>query len=157
MTQADRPAMTFGWGVVFGTLGGLIGLGGAEFRAIADHWPVIVNLLAGSMLGAWFGSGRATRMDSHSLSRVIALLPTGIAAVLLFGHDADGSGIPLPGGIARAIAGMAKGSVIGVGACLLGVAGGELLVPTVKVWWHAQPVPGSDCTVSANRLVKIDL
>ncbi|MFN3625759.1 MAG: TSUP family transporter [Hyphomicrobium sp.] len=178
MTQVDRPAMAFGWGAIIGTLGGLIGLGGAEFRlpvliglfrfaalegiilnkamslvvvasalpfragtvpfaVIAEHWSVIVNLLAGSLLGAWFGAGWATRMESHSLYRVIALLLVGIAAVLLFGHDADGSDGPLMGGIAQAIAGIAAGFVIGVVASLLGVAGGELLIPTLLLLFGA--------------------
>lgn len=178
MTQVDRPVMAFGWGAVIGTLGGLIGLGGAEFRlpvliglfrfaaleaiilnkamslvvvasalpfragsvpfaVIADHWSVIVNLLAGSLLGAWFGAGWATRLESRTLYRVIALLLVGIAIVLLIGHDADGSGVPLMRGIAQAIAGVAAGFVIGVVASLLGVAGGELLIPTLVLLFGA--------------------
>src|SRR3954447_15605306 len=83
-------------GAVIGALGGLIGLGGAEFRlplligifgfgalqavilnkamslivvasalpfrmaavpfeAVMDHWTIIANLLAGSLVGAWIG------------------------------------------------------------------------------------------------------
>lgn len=90
--------MAFGRGAVIGALGGLIGLGGAEFRLplliglfrfaaleavilnkatslvvvasalpfragtvpfglIAAHWPIVLNLLAGSLLGAWVGAG----------------------------------------------------------------------------------------------------
>jgi uncharacterized membrane protein YfcA len=89
-------------GALVGTLGGLIGLGGAEFRLplligvfgfgaleavilnkamslvvvtfaipfragtvplsdIAAHWPVVANLLAGSLFGAWVGAGWATQ------------------------------------------------------------------------------------------------
>ena len=88
-----RAPAAFAGGAIIGALGGLIGLGGAEFRlplligafrfaalqavilnkamslvvvasalpfrastvpfsAIATHWPVVVNLLAGSLLGA---------------------------------------------------------------------------------------------------------
>ncbi|MFN4277531.1 MAG: TSUP family transporter [Ferrovibrio sp.] len=178
MTQVDRPAMAFGWGAMIGTLGGLIGLGGAEFRlpvliglfrfaaleaiilnkamslvvvasalpfragtvpfaVVADHWSVIVNLLVGSLLGAWLGAGWAVRMKAHVLYRVIALMLVGIAIVLLFGHDADGSGVPLMGGIAQAIAGVAAGFVIGVVASLLGVAGGEMLIPTLVLLFGA--------------------
>jgi uncharacterized membrane protein YfcA len=98
----NNPA-AFAGGAVIGVLGGLIGLGGAEFRlplligafrfgalqavilnkamslvvvasalpfraatvpfaTVATHWPIIVNLLAGSLLGAWFGAGWATRL-----------------------------------------------------------------------------------------------
>jgi uncharacterized protein len=94
-------AFTAGAGV--GILGGMIGLGGAEFRlplliglfgflalqavilnkamslavvitalparlvavplpALAPHWPVMVNLLAGSLVGAWAGASWATRI-----------------------------------------------------------------------------------------------
>ena len=88
-------------GAVIGLLGGLIGLGGDEFRlpllislfsfaalqavmlnkamslivvatalparmlsmplaAITDHWNIIGNLLAGSLIGAWLGATWAT-------------------------------------------------------------------------------------------------
>jgi uncharacterized membrane protein YfcA len=178
MTQVDRPVMAFGWGAVIGTLGGLIGLGGAEFRlpvliglfrfaaleaiilnkamslvvvasalpfragtvpfaVIADHWSVIVNLLAGSLLGAWLGAGWATRLESRTLYRVIALLLLGIAVVLLFGHDAAASGAPLIDGLVQAVAGVVAGFVIGVVASLLGVAGGELLIPTLVLLFGA--------------------
>ena len=98
-TSAPRqPAAAFAGGATIGALGGLIGLGGAEFRlpiligffnfaaleavilnkamslvvvatalpfragtvpfsAIADNWSIVFNLLAGSLIGAWFGAG----------------------------------------------------------------------------------------------------
>ncbi|GEP55723.1 sulfite exporter TauE/SafE family protein [Reyranella soli] len=159
-------------GTGIGTLGGLIGLGGAEFRlplliglfrfgpleavivnkamslivvasalplrtgtislaAIAGHWMVIANLLAGSLLGAWVGAAWATRLRSETLYRVIAVLLVVIAGVLLVGHGAEGSGRPLLTGTAQMVAGVAAGIVIGVVASLLGVAGGELLIPTL--------------------------
>ena len=40
---------------------------------IADHWVIIVNLLAGSLAGAWIGAGWETRMKSATLYRVIPL------------------------------------------------------------------------------------
>jgi uncharacterized protein len=93
-------------GAAVGLLGGLIGLGGAEFRLplliglfgfvalqavilnkalslvvvtsalffrmgtvpaqqLLAHWPVMANLLAGSLAGAWLGAGWATRLSSH--------------------------------------------------------------------------------------------
>lgn len=156
---------------MIGALGGLIGLGGAEFRlplligafrfpaleavilnkamslvvvasalpfraravpfaVIAAHWTIIANLLGGSLLGAWFGAGWTTRLRAKTLYSVIAILLVLIAGVLLFGHDvAAGHGL-MDGG-AKMLAGLVAGFGIGVVASLLGVAGGELLIPTL--------------------------
>src|SRR6202043_3049965 len=106
------------------------------FSALAAHWSIIVNLLCGSLLGAWFGAGWATRLGSQSLYRVIAILLVGIAGVLLLGHDVAASGAVLTGA-AQTIAGVAARFAIGVVAALLGVAGGELLIPTLIVLFGA--------------------
>src|SRR3954463_14756761 len=99
-SPARSTPAAFAGGAVIGALGGLIGLGGAEFRlpllisafrfaalqavilnkamslvvvgsalpfraaavpfaSVAVHWWIIVDLLAGSLLGAWFGAGWA--------------------------------------------------------------------------------------------------
>jgi len=161
-TPSRSNIAAFGGGAIIGALGGLIGLGGAEFRlplligafhfaalqavilnkaislvvvasalpfrattvpfaALVANWSIIVNLLAGSLIGAWVGAGWATRLASHTLYGVIAVLLVLIAAVLLFGHDAAGSGAMLTG-TTRAVAGVIAGFVIGVVASLLGVA-----------------------------------
>lgn len=158
-------------GAAIGTIGGLIGLGGAEFRLplligafrfgaleavilnkamslvvvatalpfragsvpiadVAAHWSIILNLLAGSLVGAWFGAGWATQLRSETLYRVIAILLVAIAGVLLLGHDTSSHAAILTG-MAQLIAGIAAGFTIGVVASLMGVAGGELLIPTL--------------------------
>lgn len=168
--RRSSPA-AFGGGAIIGALGGLIRLGGAEFRlplligafrfaalqavilnkamslvvvasalpfraaavpfvSIAAHWPIIVNLLAGSLIGAWFGAGWATRIASQTLYRVIAVLLLGIAVVLVIGHNTAATGAMLAGP-AQMAAGVAAGFAIGIVAALLGVAGGELLIPTL--------------------------
>jgi len=167
----------FAGGAVIGALGGLIGLGGAEFRlplligafrfpalqavilnkamslivvtsalpfraaavpfaSVAAHWSVIVNLLAGSLLGAWFGAGWATKLASQTLYRVIAIMLVLIAIVLALGHNGAASGAVLTGP-AQMIAGVVAGFVIGIVAALLGVAGGELLIPTLVLLFGA--------------------
>jgi uncharacterized membrane protein YfcA len=176
--DAGRSApAAFGGGAIIGTLGGLIGLGGAEFRlplligafrfaalqavilnkamslvvvasalpfraaavpfaSVAAHWPIIINLLAGSLLGAWFGASWATRLASQTLYRVIAGLLLGIAVVLALGHDAAATGAMLTGP-PQMVAGVAVGFAIGIVAALLGVAGGELLIPTLVLLFGA--------------------
>lgn len=167
-----RSVAAFGGGAVIGVLGGLIGLGGAEFRlpmliglfrfaaleavilnkatslvvvaasllfraravpvdAMIGHWDVVLNLLAGSLAGAWIGAGWAMRLRSEGLYRVIAVLLVLIAGILLLGHEGSGSGVPLFSGAVQIVAGIAAGFAIGIVASLLGVAGGELLIPTL--------------------------
>jgi uncharacterized membrane protein YfcA len=174
--RRSSPA-AFGGGAIIGALGGLIGLGGAEFRlplligafrfgalqavilnkamslvvvasalpfrtaavpfaSVAANWPIIVNLLAGSLLGAWFGAGWATRLASQTLYRVIAVLLLGIAVVLMLGRETAASGAMLTGP-PQMVVGVAAGCVIGIVAALLGVAGGELLIPTLVLLFGA--------------------
>lgn len=159
-------------GVIIGILGGLIGLGGAEFRlpllisifrfsaldavilnkamslivvasalifrmksvpfdVLLANWTIVVNLLAGSLLGAWLGASWATRLATKSLYRIIALLLVFIAMVLVLGHDTKGGSEALLTGLPQTIAGVFAGFSIGVVASLMGVAGGELLIPTL--------------------------
>ena len=101
------------------------------------HWTVIANLLAGSLLGAWVGAGWATRLRSETLYRVIAVLLVAIAVVLLLGHDAGSGGTPLFTGGVSWCAGVVAGFAIGVVASLMGVAGGELLIPTLVLLFGA--------------------
>ncbi|MEQ1609978.1 MAG: sulfite exporter TauE/SafE family protein [Hyphomonadaceae bacterium] len=177
-SRFPRLAAAFGGGGIIGTLGGLIGLGGAEFRLplliggfrfaaleavilnkamslvvvatalpfrmttvplsdVAAHWPIIVNLLVGSLAGAWFGAGWATRLKSETLYRIIAVLLVVIAGVLLFGHDPNAAGQPLMTGALQAAVGVVAGFAIGVVASLMGVAGGELLIPTIILLFGA--------------------
>lgn len=91
---------------------------------------VIVNLLAGSLAGAWLAAGWATRWNAATLQRVIAILLVLIALVLLTAH---GKGVRHPAldGAWLVGAGVAAGLAIGAVASLLGVAGGELLIPTL--------------------------
>lgn len=170
-TRNRSLPLAAGTGAAVGILGGMIGLGGAEFRLplliglfgflalqavilnkalslvvvttalparllgvpyseVADHWGVIVNLLAGSLIGAWLGATWATRMKSKTLYRVLAVLLVLIAVTLVATHlgDLHPTGIDGP---AQVIAGVIAGVGIGVVASLMGVAGGELLIPTI--------------------------
>ncbi|WP_218131100.1 sulfite exporter TauE/SafE family protein [Lentzea albidocapillata] len=171
-TRAGRPApVVFAAGAAVGLLGGMIGLGGAEFRlplliglfgfaalsavilnkamslvvvltalparlatvTVADlgsHWAVAANLLAGSLIGAWAGAGWAIRMRTATLYKVLAALMVLMAAALVLMHVTSVGTLDLPP-VAQAVAGIAAGFGIGVVAAIMGVAGGELLIPTI--------------------------
>lgn len=162
------------WGAAIGLLGGLIGLGGAEFRlpvlmgvfliaahaavrlnllvslvtllasaaarafvlplsGIAPHWPEIAALAAFAMVAAWFGAGWLARLPVRRLKRIIAVLLAAIG-LLLLAEALAGDALALgaaPGGAWRPVAGAAFGVAIGLVSSLLGVAGGELIIPTL--------------------------
>ncbi len=159
-------------GCVIATLGGLIGLGGAEFRlpllvgafkyrtldavvinlavsmvtvlfsfifrtglthldVIGAHWGIIINILAGSLIGAYLGVNFATKINERLLIRIVVIFLL-LLSVVLMGHDVlasmHGAGLARPAQIA---VGFAAGIVIGIFSSMLGVAGGELIIPTI--------------------------
>ena len=57
------------------------------FLEVIAQWTIAVNLLAGSLIGAWLGASWATRMRSATLYRVLAVLPVVIAATLGATHS----------------------------------------------------------------------
>lgn len=178
VSSPSRLAKAVVAGCAIGTLGGLIGLGGAEFRLplligmfgfvalsavilnkamslivvaaalvfrtravpvelVLENWATVVNLLAGSLAGAWFGAGWATRMRHETLYKVIALLLVLIAGALILEHFLIGEAKPVLTGWAQMASGVVAGFAIGVVASLLGVAGGELLIPTLVLLFGA--------------------
>lgn len=171
----DRRPRGFIAGTLIGTLSGLIGLGGAEFRLpvlvgvfkldtlravilnkgmslvvvaaalifrvkaipfdqLAAHADVALNLLGGSLVGAWWAAGHAMTLPRRWLDRVVMVMLAGLSLVMLaeawFGLH--GGGAPLFADfVPRVLAGLAAGFGIGIVTALLGVAGGELLIPTL--------------------------
>lgn len=173
--EVNRQGGGFLSGAMIGGLGGLIGLGGAEFRLpllvgyfrlptldaiifnkamsmvvvafallfragsipLADTWghiDIVLNLLAGSLLGAWWAAGYAMQMDRRWLDRIVMILLLGLALLMLsehwFGIGGVGS-VLFDDAAMRMAAGVLVGLGIGAVAALLGVAGGELLIPTI--------------------------
>ena len=172
MTRPRRPGLSFGIGALVGTAGGLIGLGGAEFRLpalvgllrfnareavavnlvasfivlaaafpfravavplseIGPHLPAVLGMLTGSMTAAWIGAGWLRRISDRILGRLILILLVGLGLVLI----AEGLFVAEPTrlvgeglGVTIAVA-AACGVVIGLVSSLLGVAGGELIIP----------------------------
>ena len=53
------------------------------FDDLAPHWAVVVNLLAGSLAGAWAGASWATQMRTATLHKVLAGLLVVMAAALV--------------------------------------------------------------------------
>jgi uncharacterized protein len=118
--------------------------------ALAPHWDVVVNLLAGSLLGAWAGATWATRMRSATLYRVLAGLLVLVAAALIANHVGTLHHLTLPP-IVVAILGVVAGFCIGIVAAIMGVAGGELLIPTIVLLF------GTDIKIAGSLSLAVSL
>jgi uncharacterized membrane protein YfcA len=169
-----RPVVAVAGGAAVGILGGLIGLGGAEFRlpllifvfALGPHQAVRINLLitlitvtvatlarfgfaafadlpaltvtilamiAGGMATAWLGARSLSALSTRRLVVIIAIVLFVIAMLLAAEALIPALGdhhLP-PDPMLQAPAGFVAGLVIGGVSSLLGVAGGELIIPTM--------------------------
>jgi uncharacterized membrane protein YfcA len=166
--------IALGCTLLIGGIGGLIGLGGGEFRlpvlvaligftaraavpmnqilslvtlvtALIVRWhtgsligvgafaPAVIALGIGGVTAAWFAARLLSRVTDHRLERAIAILLMAIG-LLLIGERLLPAGLPAlvpaePGW--QILAGVALGLCIGTASTFLGVAGGELLIPTL--------------------------
>jgi uncharacterized membrane protein YfcA len=166
------PALALAAGAAVGGLGGLIGLGGAEFRlpilvgvfgyalrravrlnltislvtvvsaaatrlALGGHLvtavlPVAAAMAVGGIAGARAGSRWLARMSDRRLEFAVRTLLLGIGVLLIVESALpwEPTGLPL-GAVGRGALAVLAGVVIGVVSSLLGVAGGELIIPTL--------------------------
>lgn len=169
-----RPRLAFLYAVPIGLLGGLIGLGGAEFRLpvlagplryparqavplnlavslvtlavslvtrsstlslspVVPFLPAVLALISGAVVTAFFGAALAGRLSNEQLERLILVLLVviGLALIVEGFLPQEIPGL-LPAALMwRIVAGILFGLAIGLVSSLLGVAGGELIIPTL--------------------------
>lgn len=167
-----KLVLSFLTGAAIGVLGGLIGLGGAEFRlpvlvavfgyttlsavifnlvislvtvffsflfrlkvinlgVIASNVSVVINILAGSLIGSYSGARLATYIGEKSLKRMVVVLLIMLSLLLMSHELLPHSGFGPLNPLLRAALGFLAGIAIGAVSSLLGVAGGELIIPTI--------------------------
>ena len=167
-----RPLAALGAGAAVAVLGGLIGLGGAEFRLpllivmfqlfpqravrinllislaalvasgaarlgfaqttnVASYSVEIAGMLAGGVAAAWIGAGVLSRVPKHRIMPIIGLLLIAISVLLILESVFKGATAPsLPDDLSiRLIAAIIAGLLVGAVSSMLGVAGGELIIP----------------------------
>ena len=168
------PVAALLYGAPIGLLGGLIGLGGAEFRlpvlagvfgysarrAVALNLaislitvvsallirggslslvplvgllPVIVAMIAGAVSAAYLGAALVHSVSERLLERIILvfLVVIGSALIVEAFLPQDVPGLLPAWPLLRLVAAMIFGVGIGLVSSLLGVAGGELIIPTL--------------------------
>ncbi|MFZ5945063.1 MAG: sulfite exporter TauE/SafE family protein [Bacillota bacterium] len=174
MDKKQSVLLAFLTGTPIGCLGGLIGLGGAEFRlpvlvglfkhsarkAVAINiaislitvlssiifripkitmdvliplFGVMVSIFAGSMTGAYFGADFSKKVTESLLKKVILILLVFIGCLLIFESFVPfvSGGIAFGNILIKVLVGILCGLIIGFISSLLGVAGGELIIPTL--------------------------
>lgn len=169
-----RPILALVCSVPIGVLGGLIGLGGAEFRLpvlagllgyvarkavplnlavsfitliaslairgralslapLAPFLPAILAMITGAVTAAFIGTQLAGKLSDEKLERTILILLVAIGFLLMIeGFLPKQLPAFIPASeVWQVIAGILFGLLIGLVSSLLGVAGGELIIPTL--------------------------
>lgn len=171
MSEFVKNIWSFIAGTVIGILGGLMGLGGAEFRlpvlvgyfkfttfqgiiinlvvslitvafsfifrstsvplvSIANNYGIILNLLAGSIIGALIGVKLASRINSEKLDDIVFVFLM-FLGIFMISHSFIHFNYLELEPIVKIIVGFLAGVIIGIFSSMLGVAGGELIIPTI--------------------------
>lgn len=175
-----RPGYAFGIAIPIGMLGGLIGLGGAEFRlpvlagplgyvarravalnvaislvtvlaslairgrtlTFAPIAPLVFPMgamIAGALITAFIGTSLVGRLSNERLEQIILVFLVTIGGMLLVEGFLP---TQLPALVPaqppwQLISGVLFGLVIGLVSSMLGVAGGELIIPTLILAYGA--------------------
>ena len=161
----------FFYGALIGILGGLMGLGGAEFRlpvltfifelatahaiiinliiswvtvlfsllfrweswvVLEPYWAIVATLLCGSLFGASLGVSLATRINEKKLDILVAILLGILSIIMVIESLIHFNPLNLNYTILIFL-GLFTGIFIGLFSSMLGVAGGELIIPTITL------------------------
>lgn len=105
----------------------------AESADLWAHADAALVVAAGSAAAAWVGAGLLRRIPAAVLARAMALLLLLLGAGLLVevALGMDSAGFLPDDGPVRAAFGILSGLLIGAVSSLLGVAGGEIIIPVL--------------------------
>jgi len=164
----------FSFSVPIALLGGLMGLGGAEYRLpvlrgpmrylskqaipinlaislvtlavslitrvnalsvtpLGALLPVVLSMIAGALVTAFFGPSFVGQVSERRLEQAILayLIVIGAALIVEGFAQTTGSGVIASEGVLAALSGFLFGLVIGAASGVFGVAGGEIIIPTL--------------------------
>jgi uncharacterized membrane protein YfcA len=184
----------FGWCIPIGGLGGLIGLGGGEFRlpvlmyalgfdaksaiplnlvvslvtlafsmlvrsravsadAILPYLPDVIGLATGGLLSAYYGAQLVQGLADKRLVQTVGVLLAGVGVLMLVetAHPFNYAAVLPASPTIHVAAGLALGIGIGFVSSMLGVAGGELLIPTLMF------IFGADIRTAGSASILISL
>jgi uncharacterized membrane protein YfcA len=172
--EESRTQLAFWLSIPIALLGGLMGLGGAEFRlpvlasilgysarqsvplnlavslvtilfsllirsqtlaidSLIPNRQILLSLIVGAAISAWLGATWARKISNEQLEKIILVFLVSIGLALIveaFLPKALPAIIPAIF-IWQIVVGILCGLVIGLVSSVLGVAGGELIIPTL--------------------------
>ena len=172
--QKYHPQLAFAIAIPISILGGLMGLGGAEFRlpvlagyldysarqavplnlaislvtivfslfirsktlaldSLISDRSIILALIVGAGISAWLGATWARKISNEQLERIILVFLVSIGLALIveaFLPEALPAIVPAVL-LLQIVVGIICGLAIGLVSSVLGVAGGELIIPTL--------------------------
>ncbi len=172
--QTHHALLAFGFAIPIALLGGLMGLGGAEFRlpvlagaltysarqavplnlavslitifvsllirgktlslnALLPFKLIVICLIVGAVISAFYGATWARRISNEQLERIIFLFLIFIGfALIIEGFLPQSLPALVPALLnLQIMVSLLLGLVIGIVSSMLGVAGGELIIPTL--------------------------
>ena len=105
----------------------------APLTAVTPHLPEIAGLVLGGMVSAFHGARLVRLLSDERLTKIIAGLLAGIGILLLMEakFPFQEAGLLPDGGGLHLLVGVVIGLGIGLVSSVLGVAGGELLIPSL--------------------------
>ena len=100
---------------------------------ILDLLPILIAMAAGAMLAAFVAAGIAAKIPLHVLERLIKVLLFSIGGLLIIESFLPEISFNLQEGhlLVNIAVALIAGLLIGVVSSTLGVAGGELIIPTL--------------------------
>ena len=102
----------------------------AHHQKKAVLWPVVLLLVPGVIVGAWFGGIFASALDNKLLSSVFAFFELSVAISLLLKKQSTQHQTSIKRPVATA-----GGAIIGFISTIVGVAGGTMTVPFLH-WFN---------------------
>lgn len=103
-----------------------------ESRIVIENIHVILILTLGSIIGAYYGARLSNKINLRKFKKMVFALLISMSMVLIFSGAIGGDYKGLNLGIVEmVIIGFIAGVVIGAFSSLLGVAGGELIIPAI--------------------------
>ena len=107
--------------------------GAVSVGALMPYLNEVVGLAVGGVVSAFYGAQLVNAIRSEYLVKTIAVLLAALGVLILFevAYPFQYEQVVPPGAAFHCGAGIALGLVIGLVSSILGVAGGELLIPTM--------------------------